>query len=130
MSFSKDNYTIQDLVTNRTQNIHISNLRPYLYDDRYAQQFAEPRIVANADRQSFDVERIISHTGNRRKKSELIFRVRWAGYIESDDTYEPWSNLKGNAALHAYLRENHMASLIPKSYRVNDQNAMIVENDN
>ncbi len=112
VSNDKANYTLQDLVTNRMQNVHVSKLRPYNFDDR----FEEPRNVANRDRQFFDVERIIEHTGHKGRKSSMRFHVKWVGY--DDQTWEPWDNLKSNAVLHEYLRQNNMERLIPKSYTV------------
>lgn len=121
VSFNKANYTVQDLVTNRLQKIHVSKLRPFVYDKRYT----DPRTVANSDRQSFDVQEIISHTGSKRQKSQMTFRVRWMGYSAEDDTWEPWSNLRTNAILHQYLRDNGMTSIVPKNFR-SDENEMQV----
>ena len=40
------------------------------------------------------------------------------GYERHPDEFSevPWGNLKNNVFLHNYLRENNMASLIPKTF--------------
>lgn len=113
VSFNKSNYTLQDLVTNRTQNIHVSKLRAFVYDDR----FVDPREVANKDRQVFDVEEILGHTGNRQRKSEMMFKIKWLGYPADQYTMGTWKELSSNEVLHRYLIRNGMKSIIPKSYR-------------
>ena len=45
----------------------------------------------------------------------MKFRVRWLGYDETHDTWEPWDHLRHNAKLHEYLRANKMKRLIPKT---------------
>jgi predicted SprT family Zn-dependent metalloprotease len=60
------------------------------------------------------VEKIIEHSGTKNKKSEMDFRVRWLGFGESQDLWLPWKELRLNPALHDYLRQNRMASIIPK----------------
>jgi hypothetical protein len=112
VSHEKSNYSLQDLVTNRIQNVHVSKLRPYNFDER----FDEPRVVANKDRQVFDVEQITEHTGHRSRKSDMRFHVKWIGY--DDKTWEPWENLRSNKVLHDYLRSKGMEKLIPKSYQM------------
>jgi hypothetical protein len=107
-------YVLQDLVTNRTQNVHVSKLRQFNYDPTVT----DPRLEANKDKQSFDVEKIISMHGNARsKKSELRFRVRWVGYSEEDDTYATWADLRNNSVLHQYLIAHKMLGLVPSQYR-------------
>lgn len=113
VSFNKSNYTLQDLVTNRTQNIHISKLRPFVFDE----QHHDPRVIANKDRQVWDVEAILGHTGNRQKKSEMQFKVHWLGYTADDFTIASWKDLSTNEVLHRYLIANGMKSIIPKGFR-------------
>jgi transposase InsO family protein len=113
ISFSNANYTLQDLVTNRTQNIHVSKLRPFVYDG----QGPDPRVIANKDKQVWDVQAILGHTGVKRKKSEMEFKVHWVGFPPEDYTMGTWKDLSSNAVLHRYLIDNGMKSIIPKSYR-------------
>lgn len=110
-------YTIQDLLTGKTFDTHISNLRPFNYDPDQI----DPVAVANHNSHEFVIERILEHHGNRERKSSLSFKVRWLGYGPDSDTWEPYANLRDTEQLHEYLRAHRMVSLIPKKFRA-DQN--------
>ena len=103
-------YTIEDLVSGTT---HIHNLRPFNYDpDR-----TSPLTVAQHNEQEFVVESIISHRGNHNKRSTMEFKVRWAGFGESCDTWEPYKALLHVDKLHDYLRTHAMKTLIPRYHK-------------
>lgn len=61
------------------------------------------------------MDKIVDHRGDLTKKSTLAFKVRWLGYGEHHDTWEPWRNVRTNDALHAYLRSIDQEKLIPKA---------------
>ena len=52
----------------------------------------------------------------------MKFRVRWAGYDESCDTWEPWKNVMYNDKLHEYWRAKKMKKLILKDKQKEDTN--------
>ena len=109
-----DAYTIRNTVTRKDEEIHGTFLRPFLFDSN----FIDPRDVAMKDAIStFVVEAIIEHEGDRKRLSTLFFKTRWLGYDESHDLWLPWKELRDNTQLHQYLRENGLASLIPKEHR-------------
>jgi hypothetical protein len=62
----------------------------------------------------WEVDEIIAHRGSAKKRSAMTFRVRWTGFTEDDDTWEPWKNLRKNLKLHAYLRKSKLTALLPK----------------
>lgn len=92
--------TIQNLVTYKSETVHISQLREYRYD---AAQI-DPRTIANLDDEVWDVEKVLSHRGIFNKKSELEFRVRLKGFTSLDDTWEPWANVRTTQAMVEYLK--------------------------
>ncbi|MES1909792.1 MAG: hypothetical protein MHM6MM_002494 [Cercozoa sp. M6MM] len=49
----------------------------------------------------FTVERIIAH--RKRRNGEVLYRVRWLGYSEQDDTWEPVSSFSDMRAIEAYM---------------------------
>lgn len=62
-------------------------------------------------------------------KSQLTFKIRWAGYGPDDDTWEPWACVRDNDAVLTYLY-NHPsrqckklvpADFVPPDERPDDQ---------
>ena len=95
-------YTIEDLVSGKHITTHIHNLRPFNYDpDR-----TSPLTVAQHNEQEFVVESIIN------KRSTMEFKVRWAGFGKSCDTWESYKALLHMDKLDDYLRTNAMKTLI------------------
>ena len=91
-------------------NIH--QLKAYHYDERHT----DPIVVRTKDsKDQFIVEKIISHNGRFNRKTHLTFTVKWAGYPTT--TEEPWSNVRTNDQLHAYLRKIGKSEVIPKQFQ-------------
>jgi len=91
-------YTCEDLRTQATKVYDITRLKKYINDPG-----RDPLEVAAVDADEFIVDKIVDHRGSL-PKSKLEFRVRWAGYTDEDDTWEPYKNVKDLAALDAYAR--------------------------
>ena len=106
-------YVIEDLVSGKRTTTHIHNLRPFNYDPAYT----SPLTVAQHNEQEFTVESIIAHRGSRNRRSSLQFKVRWAGFGETCDSWEPYKSLMHVDKLHDYLRANTMKTLIPKAHK-------------
>jgi len=118
-----DKYTLQNLVTMRSMERHVKELIPYHHNP-----FTDdPVQEAIKDANQYVVERIITHTGNWNVKSTLQFRVRWRGYTEQDDTWEPWKNIRTNVRLHEYLRSIGKANQIPAPFRNAESNNIGIE---
>ena len=94
---------------------HIHNLRPFIYDPIRT----NPLTVAQHNEQEFIVESILGHHGDRNRRSTLTFRVRWSGFDDSSDSWEPYKALMHVDKLHDYLRANKMKTLIPKEHTEN-----------
>ena len=107
-----DIYTVENLATNKLEDFKVHDLQPFNHDPAYH----DPKAVAMHDQQLYAVEAIRDHKGNRNQRSRLTFLVKWLGYPDSANTWEPWANLRNNRVLHTYLREHGMASLIPKQW--------------
>lgn len=102
-------YALQDLVTAQVLDYHVSRLRPFLYDDRTC----TPLHAALTDTlDEFVAERVIRMKGNTRKsRKDLSFLIRWAGYKEADDTWEPWDYCKDSHAVQNFLRAHPEARI-------------------
>eukprot|EP00969_Alexandrium_andersonii_P159353 7040487-Alexandrium_andersonii.AAC.2 len=107
-------YTLQDLVTMRNEDVHVSLLKPFHYDPAET----DPLTVALADSNSFIVERILDHRGDLRRVSTLEFKVKWLGYENPD--WQPWSNVRTTKKLHEYLVSVGLQRLIPRAFRVQE----------
>ena len=79
------------------------NLRPFIYDP----ERTLPLSIAQHNEQAT--------LGHRR--ASLVFKVRWAGFGDEHDSWEPNKELMHVDKLHEYLRANHMKVLIPKEHR-------------
>jgi len=111
ISGTESKYIVQDLVTLKEETIHVSLLKPFDYD----QQNTNPTEVAQHDTDEFNVEDILQHTGDFKKKQTLQFQVKWKGYGPEHNTWEPWKSVRDNVTLHKYLRKNKLQRWIPKS---------------
>jgi hypothetical protein len=60
----------------------------------------DPRNIALRNRDEFYVEKILAHHG---RLKTLAFHVKWRGFDESFNSWEPWKNLRETEMLHRYL---------------------------
>lgn len=103
-------YALQDLLTGKNFDTHISNLSPFNFDATRT----DPTTVAQHDEQEFLIEDILDHRGDRTRRSTMEFLVRWEGFAASYDSWEPYANLRDTAKLSEYLANNRLRSLIPR----------------
>lgn len=111
-------YTLANLVTSKNETVHITRLRPFIYDEYNI----NPIDIANKDSFATIVDKIVAHSPvvpsySNVKRSELEFKVRWKGLDESEDRYLPYKELRNNPALHIYLRERNMSKYIPPEHK-------------
>jgi hypothetical protein len=111
VNFNGNVYTLQNLVTEKNEDHHISKLRQFYYDP----SLTDPILIANKDEQMVNVESILEMKGNpHNSRSNLYFKVHWKGCTEREDSWEPYSNLRHNSILHDFLIRNKLRKLIPK----------------
>ena len=67
------------------------------------------------DAHLFEVERILSHKGDIKRKRELTFKVKLIG--DPLEYKEPWANLRSNEVLRAYLRDKGLRTQIPPAWQ-------------
>lgn len=110
----KSNYSLQDMVTLKIRDYHITQLKEFKYDSIDD----DPIEVARNEQQEFVVATILSHRGSPRARSELEFLVKWEGYDESYDSWEPWDFVKDNIHLNQYLYRNKMKRFLTKEQKL------------
>ena len=69
-----------------------------------------------ADRSEFLVDFVIDHLPRLQPDRQLRFKIRWVGYGSQYDTWEPWSELRANDRVHAYMRAHGMGRIISHMY--------------
>jgi transposase InsO family protein len=111
--FSNNDYVLLDLVSNTELTVNITRLSPFNYDPLHT----DPRLVANRDQGVYDINEVLAHRGNINLKRTLEFYVSWAGYDDSHNSWEPWSNIRKTKQLHAYLRDKGFENQIPTQFR-------------
>jgi len=94
------NYKLQELNSLETREYHVAHMRPFIHDERCI----DPLKVAVADSlDEFVVERVIDMRGDVSKRSTLEFKIRWAGYNATDDTWESWKDCRDAIAVQNFL---------------------------
>jgi hypothetical protein len=102
-------YTVRNLVTNKLEDFHITKLQSFEYDPL----LVDPRKVATVDQEMVDIESILQHQGQPKRKGNMKFLVKWS---DGDETWEYWSTVRRTEACHKYLEEHGMRSIIPREF--------------
>ena len=71
MSYNKDQYTLLNLITNKTRDVHVRRLKQFLFD----RTKISPIDTARRDYMEFYIEKIMTHTG-----------VKWLNYDQSESS--------------------------------------------
>jgi hypothetical protein len=115
VSHLRHKYTLQNLVTGKNEDMHISCLKKFIYDPTNI----NPYEIALQDSGDRILHSVLQHRGNTRRVHTLEFLVRY--YSDNPDNqeekWEKYHDLFNNVVLHQYLRENNMKNLIPKNHR-------------
>jgi hypothetical protein len=110
-------YRVLHLANMSEEEVHVCRLKSFITDDSET-----ARQTANRAEDKWDVERILSHTGNPKYRTKMTFQVKWVGFNEL--TTETWNrDLIKTQAMHVYLSNNNLRSLIPSRFRDNPPRA-------
>ena len=116
VSFAKNTYVLQNLVNMKLREVHVTQIKPFLYDEHEV----DPVDIARKEAQEFLVERILQHRGGPRK-STLEFLVKWTGDGEDYDKWVPWELVRDNHELHKYCFTHKMKALLTKEQKAEVQ---------
>jgi hypothetical protein len=113
IGFSKNRYTVYNMITQRNENHFIKDLTPFEFDAEHT----NVKEVANRDYQLTEVETILQHKGFASKKTQLTFLVKWKDHDDSYNSWVDWKFLKRSKLLHDYLYSHDMRTAIPPEYK-------------
>ena len=103
----QNTYTLQDLVTGKLKDVHITQLKEFQYD----MMETDPRDIARKEKQEFVVEKVLQHRGNPKKRGTMEFLVQWLNY-PGEDSWTEWENIRDNSELNKYLYNNKLKMLL------------------
>src|ERR1700730_3255837 len=89
---------------------HASLLSPYRETTAHGPNFSRPPPELIDGEEEFEVERIISHRCHGRSRT-LQYLVKWKGYPESNNTWEPAAQIHAPDLLKAYHRRRPLEQI-------------------
>ena len=110
-------YSLQNLVTGDTFDTHVTTLQPFHFDPKVV----DPKVVARQAAGEFFVEHVLEIRGSKNPKNRRFYRtdlellIKWTGYDESYNTWEPYKELRFNAQFHEFCQEHRYQYLIPSN---------------
>ena len=64
------------------------------------------------------VETVLDHKKpNNKSRKDYEFLIKWYGYDNTHNTWEPWVNVKNNELVNEYLYDNKLKSLLTKTQK-------------
>jgi hypothetical protein len=118
ISHNENTYLVQNLAHHDDiREFHVKELQPFEFDAIHT----DPFLVALGDEQEFIVETVVRHelrtnpTGRHRKQLYLL--IKWEGYDETHNSWEPINHLFHLPLIREYLQANRLSAYIPASYR-------------
>ena len=108
-------YTLLDLTSGKQKLYHVTQLKAFNFNPLRT----DPADIARRDYLEFFIDEIIKFDGHFDKLHSLRFYVKWLGYDETHNTWEPWKNLRRTKALHLFLIDKNLRNRIPREFQPN-----------
>src|SRR5579863_9554700 len=86
---------------------HASLLTPYVETDSHGPNYSRPPPDLIAGEAEYEVEQIRSHRRHGRRK-QLQYLLKWKGYPESDNTWEPADQVHAPDLIKAYYQRHQL----------------------
>jgi hypothetical protein len=94
---------IRDLTCEKTQEVDVTRLKPFLVSPR-----VDPKVLAAADLGELEVVNVVDHRGSVKNRKEMEFLVEWS---DGDQTWEMWEQVKKLSLVDRYIVEHPEAKL-------------------
>ena len=102
-------FALHDLITMKPKEYHVSTLSKFRYDERTPQPYS---VAATDSFDQFIIERVIEMKGRPRgSKSQIYFKIRWAGLSEAEDTWLSWKDGFRTTAVQNFLFFNNVPDI-------------------
>jgi hypothetical protein len=89
---------------------HALTLTPYVETKEHGENYSRPPPDLIDGEEQYEVETIRSHRCHGRKK-QLQYLIKWKGYPESDNTWEPVTNLQAPHLIKEYHKHHPLDSI-------------------
>jgi hypothetical protein len=96
ISNDKSEYKLLDLVQKKTKLYHALDMKPFIFDPLQT----DPLDIARRDYLEFFDEKVLDMMGDPRKVTTLKFLVKWLGYDDTQNSWEPWKEVRDVEILH------------------------------
>ena len=94
-------YYCRDMITGVVTPFFIDRLKVYFASNELSNEE-----VALRDKDEYYVDKILEYQGNPKRKKTLRFKVRWLGYSDEDDSWEPYASVRECKALELFIEEH------------------------
>ena len=98
-------YRLQLPATWKIHNVfHATLLTPYQETEAHGPNYLEPPPDLIEGEEEYEVEAILAH---RRRRAGTQFLVKWVGYPDSENSWEPEKNLQHSPTLLRAYKQRH-----------------------
>jgi hypothetical protein len=89
-------------------------MKPFIFNPLQV----NPLDIARRDYLEFFVEKGLDMTGDPKRVTTLRLLTKWLGYDDTNNTWEPYKEVRDVEILHTYLRTNNLSKIIPKKLAI------------